>query len=350
MKKKIILAALLFSIADVATAQDTLVMSGPSSNYMIGPNWFSGCTKIYWDFPGGVPNTAVYYNTKDSLTVYGIAAILTAYPLYATPLEYNSCPYPCSDLSLSKAEAYLRLYKAGMGTLIKYSEDLYVNLESTSVSFYLDYNVDTLLFANTYSYHYYFPVYERYFKTPVSVKDSLYVGVSNTMFSLPVDDTSVYDHPIVKTPYFFSHNYMSDELHIAEQAADSSWSYSSLLPLRYFIFPILTPGENLPDTLNPDTTHVDTTIVDTVGIYDVRMMERYVNLLPNPAAERVTVTSSFGLRSVELYNAAGTKVRELSARGYTTTLDVSDLPEGAYLVRVATLSGPVTKKLIVQRR
>ena len=54
---------------------------------------------------------------------------------------------------------------------------------------------------------------------------------------------------------------------------------------------------------------------------------------------------------MEVYDAAGTRVllrRRLT--GYTADLDVSALPAGAYLVRVTTLSGTVTKKLIVQRR
>ena len=130
------------------------------------------------------------------------------------------------------------------------------------------------------------------------------------------------------------------------------------------IFPILTPPDTtivdpvdttivdttIVDTTIVDTTIVDTTIVDTVGIGMVRLLERYVGLQPNPASERVLVTSSFGLRRLEVYNAAGAKVAEQPATGYSATLDVAALPEGSYLVRIATPSGSVTKKLLVQRR
>ena len=125
------------------------------------------------------------------------------------------------------------------------------------------------------------------------------------------------------------------------------------------IFPILTPPDTthvgptdttIVDTTIVDTTIVDTTIVDTVGISDVQLVGRYVALQPNPASERVRVTSSFGLQRIEIYNAAGARVREERASGYTATLDLSTLPEGAYLVRVHTPAGSTTKKLIVQRR
>ena len=95
---------------------------------------------------------------------------------------------------------------------------------------------------------------------------------------------------------------------------------------------------------------LDTIINDTTGIASPQLLGRYVSVVPNPAAERVQVVSSFGLREVEVYDAAGTRVLRRRLTGYTADLDVSALPAGAYLVRVTTLSGTVTKKLVVQRR
>jgi hypothetical protein len=86
-----------------------------------------------------------------------------------------------------------------------------------------------------------------------------------------------------------------------------------------------------------------------VGIA-MRLLERYVGLQPNPATERVQVLSSFGLQRIEVYNATGVKVDERKAAGYSATLDVSALPAGPYLVRIATPRGTVTKKLVVRRR
>lgn len=87
-----------------------------------------------------------------------------------------------------------------------------------------------------------------------------------------------------------------------------------------------------------------------MGIGVVQLVERYVHLMPNPASERVTVTSSFGLRQVELYDAAGTRVLNQRLTGYSASLDISALPSGTYLARIVTPSGAITKKLIVQRK
>ena len=62
------------------------------------------------------------------------------------------------------------------------------------------------------------------------------------------------------------------------------------------------------------------------------------------------VTSGFGLQEIEVFNAAGVRVDEQKAAGYSATLDISALPAGPYLVRIAIPSGTVTKKLVVQRR
>ena len=109
--------------------------------------------------------------------------------------------------------------------------------------------------------------------------------------------------------------------------------------------------DNPIDTTIIDTTIIDTTTIDTtsVGIGDVQLVGRYVSLLPNPATERVKVLSSFGLRRGEIYNAAGARVRQEELRGYTATLRVDDLPEGAYLLRIHTPAGNTTKKLVVRR-
>jgi len=99
-----------------------------------------------------------------------------------------------------------------------------------------------------------------------------------------------------------------------------------------------------------DTTGTGGGGSDTISAGIMMAGANLVTLSPNPVHGEVQVTSSFGLRGIEVYNAAGLKVHELKASGYAATLDISALPEGSYLVRVATPSGTVTKKLVVQRR
>ena len=122
----------------------------------------------------------------------------------------------------------------------------------------------------------------------------------------------------------------------------------------YVIFPILSPKPAIDTTVVNDTTVVidttviDTTHVDTVAIHMPEFMGRYVSVSPNPATGSAEVLSSFGLRRVEVYSAAGLKVMDLKAEGFKATLDVSKLPSGAYLLRIHTPQGMTTKKLVVR--
>ena len=105
------------------------------------------------------------------------------------------------------------------------------------------------------------------------------------------------------------------------------------------IFPILTPPPAVDTTgQGGDTTAVE--MVDGVG--------RYVSLTPNPAADRVQVLSSFGLKQVEAYNAEGRLVYADEAHGLSKTIDLTAWPRGIYLVRVITPMGSTTKKLVLR--
>lgn len=135
--------------------------------------------------------------------------------------------------------------------------------------------------------------------------------------------------------------------------AGMSW-FEQYYDKTILIYPIIAPRDTTHNQ-SDDTTHYtpdDTThrTPDSLGIGSVQHMARYVNLLPNPANDKVQVTSSFGMRHVDVYNSAGVKVMEQSASGLSTILDIETLPDGTYLVRVTTPQGIITKKLIVQRK
>ena len=85
---------------------------------------------------------------------------------------------------------------------------------------------------------------------------------------------------------------------------------------------------------------------DTSGVGIGMPVDGTVYLMPNPTRDRFTVLSSFELRKVELFAGDGKLVATFDAKGYSTMLDISAYPPGLYMVRIVTLSGIVTKRLV----
>lgn len=77
------------------------------------------------------------------------------------------------------------------------------------------------------------------------------------------------------------------------------------------------------------------------------ILEEYTHIIPNPATDKVNIFSSFSIRKIEIYSLKGVKVKEEVVSNTSSTIDVSNLSEGIYLVKVYTPSGVATKKLVI---
>jgi len=87
------------------------------------------------------------------------------------------------------------------------------------------------------------------------------------------------------------------------------------------------------------------------GIDDVqRALD--VKVYPNPAADKVVVETPAGLivSSVELFNLVGIRLSNLNidAQQSVTTLSLSGVKSGVYIIRVVTDRGTVSKRLVVR--
>jgi len=73
-----------------------------------------------------------------------------------------------------------------------------------------------------------------------------------------------------------------------------------------------------------------------------------VTITPNPTRGQMTITTDYdkGSASVLIINSQGVKVRGFSVKG-SSTIDVSDLPLGLYIVHI--IGGKVvTRKVIIE--
>lgn len=95
------------------------------------------------------------------------------------------------------------------------------------------------------------------------------------------------------------------------------------------------------------TVAIRFTAEGVLGLQDVNIPT--LNVYPNPAKTQVTVTASSSIDRIEVTNILGQKVYEDATVGVNqTTINVADLQNGAYFVRVYSENCVITRKLIVK--
>lgn len=73
-----------------------------------------------------------------------------------------------------------------------------------------------------------------------------------------------------------------------------------------------------------------------------------VSLAPNPAAHFVTVKAASAITHIEVYNTLGVAVKRETPNSNSFTLDIANLAQGIYNVRVTTRNGSAVRKLTVR--
>lgn len=71
-------------------------------------------------------------------------------------------------------------------------------------------------------------------------------------------------------------------------------------------------------------------------------------MMPNPATDRVKVSSDKGLRQIDIYDLQGKLVRSEALNGNETDVNISGLKSGIYCARILTNEGRTARKLVVQ--
>jgi hypothetical protein len=230
------------------------------------------------------------------------------------------------------------------------------------------------------------PIYERYFTTPQTVHDTFYAGFTQTQWRKKGGEWYEFRPPFYCHDWYpFPPQYCADSAEnvavqrkVTEDSPDSWWEIChDHLGARYFIFPILTPEPEpvIDTTVTPDgdTTYfggdtvamgdtlvvTDTIVIggDTIVTSDTILTVREHDMLwkltvvsPNPARGVAKVVASPGLSRVEAFNAAGTKLLDTPATGFSLSIDVGSWPSGTYLLRIHTPVGVTVKKLLVNGR
>ena len=392
MKKHILLILLLASVS--VQAQDTLWQRvAPLGNYYT--NMWIDTTDRYVGIStyscGWNSAYARRFITEDTLQVYGIAAMMADEYFQVRPFITDSEMwaeishlYP-EDPTFDNCEEALLLYqfqKYASPEMQQLGDSLWVSRNNTTPTHYMmTYRTPMACYLDTMAK----PIYERYFTTPQTVHDTFYAGVTHGFWSYdkevgawyqrrPIFDCFAFDHTCMMALYT-SYNEGSAYQHLRLDDPNPTWAYNNTtVRLAMYIFPILTPAPPADTTSGGgnDTTFtgndtivfgdtlvvVDTLIVggDTIITYDTILSvldndlnSRLTGVMPNPAAEKARVVSSFGMTLVEVFDLNGSAVLKRRTEGLYTDIDVSSWPAGTYLVRIHTPQGISTKKLVVSR-
>jgi hypothetical protein len=82
----------------------------------------------------------------------------------------------------------------------------------------------------------------------------------------------------------------------------------------------------------------------TVGIDENNSLANSLQLFPNPASQLLFVNTGAAVKSVALFNMAGTKVPVQEKDG---VINVSTLPNGIYFLKLESATGTVARKVVV---
>jgi hypothetical protein len=100
------------------------------------------------------------------------------------------------------------------------------------------------------------------------------------------------------------------------------------------------------DFNSPVVTNTTLNTVDVTGISDIQKAEPFLALYPNPANSVLNIsTNSLHPKSLTIYDASGRKVSE---QAFTTSLDISGLSQGIYLLEVKSEEGITRRRFVRQ--
>ena len=74
--------------------------------------------------------------------------------------------------------------------------------------------------------------------------------------------------------------------------------------------------------------------------------DSYTQLYPNPTNGSITIYSAFRMSKIEVFGINGTLLLNTKTDGMSTNVDLTELPAGAYIVRIHTNNGIATKRLV----
>jgi len=85
----------------------------------------------------------------------------------------------------------------------------------------------------------------------------------------------------------------------------------------------------------------------SVGLKEITKEPSIISVFPNPASEYIIVNSQTK-QDIFIYDLTGKVVKQFKAQNSEFKIEVGDLEKGIYLVKVGTVNGVATQKLVIE--
>jgi len=107
-------------------------------------------------------------------------------------------------------------------------------------------------------------------------------------------------------------------------------------------------GENSFNTLEFLITEEGIITIDNnVAVADIFKNEDIISIYPNPTSGQLTIDNGeLKINSMEIFDVLGKKQKSRKAEEQNIVLDISDLANGVYFLKISTEKGMVTKKIV----
>jgi len=92
-------------------------------------------------------------------------------------------------------------------------------------------------------------------------------------------------------------------------------------------------------------TVIEVSRKDAVGIKAVD--KNFIKIFPNPAKSLIQIQTAEKIESIELLSITGKRIQKLDFRN-KSSIDVSNISKGIYLLKIDTQEGSFFEKLVIQ--
>ena len=84
--------------------------------------------------------------------------------------------------------------------------------------------------------------------------------------------------------------------------------------------------------------------INPTGIYDEENKEKLLSVYPNPTKEKIYIDKKLIVNSICLFNLNGKLIQSFEKN--STTLNLSNIPNGQYILKIETPKGVFNESII----